>query len=59
MEDGGSCVVQNGQFQFEYFFGTLAAAPDMAGITAMLDPKLQTPQQIGPEAVSTGGKSGE
>ncbi len=35
---GASCVsASNGSFQFEYFFGTSAAAPSMAGITALLD----------------------
>jgi hypothetical protein len=37
---GGSCVVSNGSYGFEYFSGTSAAAPDMAGITALLDQKL-------------------
>ena len=34
----GSCVPNSqGYFQFEYFAGTSAAAPGMAGITALLD----------------------
>ncbi len=35
---GASCVAdESGNYSFEYFFGTSAAAPDMAGITALLD----------------------
>ena len=34
---GGNCVVQNGGFGFVFFSGTSAAAPDMAGITALLN----------------------
>jgi subtilase family serine protease len=34
---GGSCVVVNGSFRFVEFSGTSATAPDMAGITALLN----------------------
>jgi subtilase family serine protease len=42
--DGGSCVVVDGGFSFEVFSGTSAAAPDMAGITALLNQQEQAPQ---------------
>jgi subtilase family serine protease len=42
--DGGSCVVQDGGFSFLIFSGTSAAAPDMAGITALLNQQEQAPQ---------------
>jgi hypothetical protein len=35
---GNSCVADSqGYYYFEYFYGTSAAAPDMAGIAALLD----------------------
>lgn len=37
----GNCVINaNNSYQFEYFCGTSAAAPSMAGIAALLDMKL-------------------
>jgi pseudomonalisin len=42
---GASCVDgSNGSYQFEYFFGTSAAAPSMAAITALLDDQLGNAQ---------------
>ena len=42
---GASCVADtNGEYEFEYFFGTSAAAPSMAGITALLNLQLGEPQ---------------
>jgi pseudomonalisin len=47
---GASCVSTNGSYRFEYFFGTSAAAPSMAGITALLDQKLDQAQgNLNPE----------
>ncbi|MGA2350787.1 MAG: S53 family peptidase [Terracidiphilus sp.] len=42
---GNSCVAgSNGSYSFEYFFGTSAAAPSMAGIAALLNQKQGTAQ---------------
>jgi subtilase family serine protease len=38
--EANSCEVIDGSFEFLVFSGTSAAAPDMAGITALLDQKL-------------------
>jgi len=43
---GGSCVVSGGTFSFEIFSGTSAAAPDMAGIAALLDQKEGSAQGL-------------
>ena len=43
---GGSCVVSGGSFSFEIFSGTSAAAPDMAGIAALLDQKESSAQGL-------------
>jgi subtilase family serine protease len=40
----GSCVVSNNSFSFVVFSGTSAAAPDMAGIAALLDQAMGAPQ---------------
>jgi hypothetical protein len=38
---GSNCIPNsNGEFYFEYFYGTSTAAPSMAGITAVLDQNL-------------------
>jgi subtilase family serine protease len=41
---GGNCVVSNGSSSFVSFSGTSAAAPDMAGITVLLDQELGAAQ---------------
>jgi pseudomonalisin len=43
---GGSCVVVNGSFTFVEFAGTSASAPDMAGITALLNQKQGSAQGV-------------
>ena len=42
--NGYSCVVSGGGYTFGAFYGTSAAAPDMAGITALLDQNLDGAQ---------------
>jgi subtilase family serine protease len=41
---GASCVVQNGGFSFAIFAGTSSSTPDMAGITALLNQQMGSPQ---------------
>jgi pseudomonalisin len=54
---GGSCVVVNGSFSFVEFSGTSAAAPDMAGITALLNQKEGSAQGLlNPELYALAGK---
>lgn len=56
---GASCVPNSqGEFEFEIFGGTSAAAPDMAGITALLDQKTGKGQgNLNPELYSLAATS--
>jgi Pro-kumamolisin, activation domain/Bacterial Ig-like domain (group 3) len=56
---GGSCGIQsNGTFSFVYFCGTSAAAPSMAGVTALLNQKLGFAQgDLNPEIYSLASKA--
>jgi subtilase family serine protease len=52
---GSGCQINNGFLSFEYFCGTSAAAPDMAGVTALLNQKLGYPVgNINPEIYAMG-----
>jgi subtilase family serine protease len=56
---GASCVTQsNGEYSFESLCGTSAAAPDMAGITALLDQQLGEGQgNLNPELYTLAASS--